>query len=183
MFCIKCGERLAEGASFCTKCGNKQESLVANIQATTKTDTFDNTTNHSAPQRNVMAQHGISISGISKQKIILLAIAAIGIISAFLPWVSMLGINTSGIQGDGWLTIVTFGAVIPVCLRGDRTQTLGSIAGWICRGVGLTNVGIAVNLINNVSGLEWFGATVGAGGYLMLLAGIAVFAVSFWRIR
>ena len=118
----------------------------------------------------------------NKQRIILVAIAAVGAISTFLPWAtsSIFGatISVSGLSGDGLFALVAFivAAVIPFI--GNRTEPLPQIKfGVVAAGA----IGAIVALIAfiNVGGQPML--SVGFGLYLSILVGIALAVVPFLK--
>lgn len=77
-----------------------------------------------------------------KQRKTLSILAGVGVLTAFLPWVSVLGlIAVSGIDlREGWIVVGIFGAALVVALLGDRATPL---AGWARGAIGALGAGAA----------------------------------------
>jgi hypothetical protein len=101
-----------------------------------------------------------------------MAASIIGIVAAFLPWASItilgLTVTVSGIEGDGFITLVLFAVSLALCFIGTRSEPLGKIK-FICAVIGIACAAIAL-----FSPIE-------IGGILTLLAGISVCIFSFIR--
>jgi len=110
----------------------------------------------------------------SKQRMVLIIASVIGIVAAFLPWVSItiLGVTAtvSGIEGDGMITLILFIIVGVICVLGNRAEPLGKIK-FLCA---LLGAGCAVVALF---------APVEIGGILTLLTGIGVCILSFLRME
>ena len=119
-----------------------------------------------------------------KQRIIIIVIAALGMLATFMPWIKapIIG-SVDGTDGDGWITLALFAVALAISLLGDRTQKIktkklyiASLAGIIAAGIGIldiTNVKSSMDDINSIfSGT--LNISVGYGLYLIVLAGIAI---------
>ena len=60
----------------------------------------------------------------NKQRLAILITGVLGALGSFLPWVSVLGMSVSGINGDGQLTLILMLPAIILSLVGDRKQNL-----------------------------------------------------------
>lgn len=115
-----------------------------------------------------------------KQRLFIVIAAAIGIISAFLPWVkvSFLGFSTSasGIEGgDGWLSLALFAAAGGLAfVSGDRNAVLDGSMKKAVAGIGAGAAGFMIIEFLRI-GFQFSSF----GVYLSLLAGIAVMALPF----
>ncbi|MBK7129487.1 MAG: hypothetical protein IPM74_06765 [Crocinitomicaceae bacterium] len=115
-----------------------------------------------------------------KQRLFVVIAAAVGIISAFLPWarVSMFGYSASvnGIDGgDGWLSIGLFGVAAGLAIaNGDKTKVLEGTMKKAVAGVG---AGAAAFMLIELLRIGFEFASFGV--YLSLLAGIGVMAIPF----
>ena len=129
----------------------------------------------------------------NKQRLAILILAAVGVISVFLPWVSMPLIGSvNGAHGIGWLVFVLYAATIVVSLLCDRTQPLAgkmlyaAIApSAVARLISLWKL---VEFKSSMAGAmednpfaEALGASVslGIGLILVVVAGFAVVAAGF----
>lgn len=99
------------------------------------------------------------------------------VVGAFLPWVSVLGINAYGIQGDGVLTLIlalaglVLLAVTSALFRPDRTQSKVSSIATLVLALIVTLIGL--NDTTNFAAI---------GIYLTLLGGIAWVVGSVWQL-
>lgn len=98
-------------------------------------------------------------------------------ISAFLPWVSILGISASGIEGDGVITLIC--ALVGLAALALSAEALG---GRIGRKPMLIVSGIAGAITALVGLLDMNGAAA-AGLYLTMFAGIAWVIAVVWDVR
>jgi hypothetical protein len=119
-----------------------------------------------------------------KQRIIVIVIAALGMLATFMPWVKapIIG-SVDGTDGDGWITLVLFAVALVMGLLGDRTQKIetkkmyiASIATAIAALVGIWDIIDAKSTIKDISGIfsESLNISVGYGLYLIVLAGLAM---------
>lgn len=108
---------------------------------------------------------------------ILLA-AAVGIISMFLPWVSVLGFSVNGMHGWGILVFLCFLGAGALSVMGDQTKNLEPVH-WLLTLVagGLAFLIMLVNLINASSALGFLG--IGFYGALVASAGVVGFAYMY----
>lgn len=99
--------------------------------------------------------------------------AAVVLVSAFLPWVSIFGLSVSGINGDGVITLILalIGLVAlaaslgigPVNLRPAATRIIELLAGLLVVLIGLIDlhgvsaIGLYLTLL---AGLVWAGAAI-----------------------
>ena len=95
-----------------------------------------------------------------KARSICVVSAGIVVLSAFLPWVSVLGFSKSGIQGDGVITLVCAGVGLALVWRGKL--------GWI----GQLAPAVLV-ILTGLYDLNEAGNLAAIGLYLTFLAGIA----------
>lgn len=116
-----------------------------------------------------------------KQRLGVIVAAALGIVSAFLPWakVSLFGMSISAKGtdgGDGFLTIALFAvAGIFAFLGTDRTKAID--AGKV-KTVAIMGAVITVFMLLELLVFIGFSYS-GIGVYLSLIAGLAVLAVPF----
>jgi hypothetical protein len=104
-------------------------------------------------------------------RLTLIGAALAAIVGAFLPWVSVLGISVSGINGDGVITL-TAGLVMLIlglaCLSRHVAATIVlSVAGGLCS---LIVLAVGVYDWNHVTSA---GVTAGSGLTLTALSGVA----------
>ena len=132
----------------------------------------------------------------NKQKIVLVVIAAVGILATFMPWVNVPivgSINGTQGGGPGWITLGLFAVALVVSLLGDRSKALISPNLY---GVVLPGAIAAIYAIYKIvkfrsamgdmdGGDNPFAAalgssvSVGVGLYLVALVGIALVIVPF----
>ena len=124
------------------------------------------------------------INKMHKQRLVIIIAAAIGVISAFLPWASIDGgflgrVSVNGIQGDGLITFLAFIAAGVLAFLGDQKQPITTDAKfkWGIVGTGALAALIAVIAMINVSGVPF--TSVGFGVYLSILAGAVIVAIPF----
>lgn len=116
-----------------------------------------------------------------KQRLFIVVAAAVGILSAFLPWwkVAFFGISGSitGIDnGDGWLSFAlcaTAGGLAAAV--GDRIKVL---EGSMKKTIGGIGAGLSVFMLFELI-RPAMGASSSYGMILSLLAGIAIMAIPF----
>lgn len=98
-------------------------------------------------------------------------------VSAFLPWVSVLGLSVSGINGDGQLTLIA--SVAGLVVLAAHT---GVISTRISRRVMLIVSGIGAALAAAV-GLYDMNGYAAIGLYLTLFGGLAWVVAVIWDVR
>lgn len=128
---------------------------------------------------------------INIQRKLMLIAGALGIISVFLPWisVSMMGMSNSlsGFRGTGIVVFLAFAASIIIALTGDQSKTLDSkmwLAALAAGVIALLFTIISFGTISNEFG-EGFGivdANYGVGIYLALIAAMGITAAA-WLYR
>jgi hypothetical protein len=96
-------------------------------------------------------------------------------LSAFLPWVSILGISVVGIQGDG---VITLGcAVVGAVMLALGTNLFGSARiPTIAKNI-VSILGASVTTLVGLGDMNGFAAI---GLYLTLLAGVAWLVAAIW---
>jgi hypothetical protein len=79
------------------------------------------------------------MNNINKQRLFIIVLAVIGIISVFLPWLKGSdGSSISGIAGKGfqsWGALLASAGTIVVCTLGETTQPLTGIYKWLAIGL------------------------------------------------
>jgi len=104
----------------------------------------------------------------SKQRKMVLISAAIGIISMFLPWVKIVGLN--GMRDWGIIVFLGFVVAAAMCLMGDQTKNLTRTNWMITLIAGsLALLILLISFLNSMSHLSWvnygfYGAWAGAVG-------------------
>lgn len=124
------------------------------------------------------------------QRTLMVVAAAAGIVSAFLPWVSMGIISVSGVDGaDGWLVIGLFGVPLIVGLAGGKHTPLsgGARASAILCGALGGALGVwklaDVSAMRDSDGVLARAIHAGAGLYLMVAAGGTLFILGVVKAR
>ncbi len=122
----------------------------------------------------------MNFQAMSKQRKFILIAALIGVISIFLPWVSVgfggFGITVNGFHSWGILCFLAFVGAGIIAYMGDQTSNLPKtmwFAALVCGGLSLLGVLIFLSEAGGASGF---------GLYIGLLAAIAV-AGSAWMFK
>ena len=110
----------------------------------------------------------------SKQRKMILIAAAVGVISMFLPWASILGFTANGMHGAGILVFICFLGAGFLSFTGDQTTNLNKL-NWMLT---LIAGGIAF-LITLINFFDAPKSIVGFGLYLSLAASAAVLAFAY----
>lgn len=119
-----------------------------------------------------------------KQRLFIAVAAALGVVSAFLPWatVSFFGMSAtvSGTQGgDGWISLALFATAAGMTIgMGDRAQQLEAKAKKSVAGIGAACIAFMAYELVSIMGAG-IGASAGIGVWLSLVAGLAVVALPF----
>jgi hypothetical protein len=113
-----------------------------------------------------------SWSALNQRQKIMAASMVVVAISAFLPWVSVLGISAIGIEGDGVITLVL--ALIALGVLVARSRVPNKVVRWTPL--------VAGGLVAFVGLYDMNGAAA-MGLYLTMFAGIAWTAAAIWEIR
>src|SRR5215207_8491815 len=114
----------------------------------------------------------------SKQRKMILIAAAVGEISMFLPWVSILGYSVSGMHGAGILVFLCFLAAGFLAFSGDQTTNLNKM-NWMLTLVagGIALLIMIINFIDGLSAISLF--SFGFWGALAASIGIVAFAYMY----
>lgn len=112
-----------------------------------------------------------------KQRLIILIIAVVGVISIFLPWVSSGVLNADGLNNGGKLSLIAFSVPIIICFLGDRNQPLisGVKYGIVAAGVVSALNGLIVLITLLAQNI--FDVSPGVGLLLTIMASITVAVV------
>lgn len=107
MFCIKCGNQLADGARFCPKCGFEVDAAPVSQGApgqTGQASAYQNAgpsqgqSNFASSASSAVSSIPREIAGVSIFSIVAIAVSAIALIFAFLPWLeSSYGLQSLGV--------------------------------------------------------------------------------------
>lgn len=122
-------------------------------------------------------------------------VAAIGVVSAFLPWITLPIIGSkSGVDGtDGWIAVGMFGVAAIIALAGPSVMGSGrrtwfGILGILGLGLGLWKISDVYSIQSQMAAEGGFGSrmaeaiSVGIGLWLLAAAGAGMI-VSAWLIR
>ena len=105
----------------------------------------------------------------------MLIAAAVGVVSMFLPWVSVLGFSANGMHGSGILVFLCFVAAGVFAYLGDQTTNLNQV-NWM---IALIAGGVAA-LIMVINFFDASGSgLLSIGFYGALLASLALIAFAF----
>jgi hypothetical protein len=127
----------------------------------------------------------------NKQRLFILAAAVLGIVSSFLPWITLPMGSISGIKGDGWLTLILFLVPTIISVIGNRNGKLTRMNLYIAMGPALLAGLIGLYKIidfnsslpdgDNPFALGIRSAmSIGIGLYLVVAAGLAVPAIGLF---
>ena len=112
----------------------------------------------------------------SKQRKMILIAAAVGVISMFLPWVSILGYSASGMHGAGILVFLCFLAAGFLSFTGDQTTNLNRMNWMLTLVAG--GIALLIMVINFFDGLSAIGL-YGIGFWGALIASICIVAFTY----
>jgi len=110
----------------------------------------------------------------NNQRKFLLGATAVGVLSVFLPWATILGFSVSGINGDGIVVLPLMATALILTIVGNRTNALGKKSKIATIALGVLTALIALMNINNFSAI---------GIYLTLMAGIATAVLPFLKLE
>jgi hypothetical protein len=119
----------------------------------------------------------------NKQRLIIAALAIIGMICTFLPWatVDILGASKTvkGTEGDGWITFVIFIIPLIFAFLGEKKQGLKfkQKMGVVIPGLLASFVGVIDVMDIKDKGGDMVG--LGIGLILLILIGVAIAVVPF----
>jgi len=109
----------------------------------------------------------------NKQRLAILAAAAVGVLATFLPWAGAMGFTVSGIQIPGGnkffgiANLVLFGVALALSLLGDRASKLEGSNRTLAAAAGIAAGVLAIITVCR----PYYG---GLGVWLAILAGIAL---------
>ncbi len=114
-----------------------------------------------------------------KKRMLILIIAVVGMIGAFLPWYTVFGtMNVSGTEDGGWLTLILFAAGGAIAFfTGDKMEPLKKkfLSGvWIPAAIAFLL--ILTKIFKSRPG----GISLGIGIWVVALAGLAQIFVTFF---
>lgn len=111
-----------------------------------------------------------------RQRLGIMVASLVGILSAFLAWISFGGFVKTGTEGDGMITLILFAVCLVLVVLKDRGDRLPTPLMTVVVILGLLSAAIALINILDVSKL---GADmVGVGMWLTLASGVAVAALA-----
>ncbi|RYF79734.1 MAG: hypothetical protein EON98_14265 [Chitinophagaceae bacterium] len=118
----------------------------------------------------------MNFESMTKQRKMMLVAAAVGIISVFLPWVSIFGYSVNGMHGWGVLVFICFLVTGAVAFLGDQTTNLTSTS-WMIALIasGLAAVLMVINFFVDMDKLRY----LGFGFYISLAASLALVAFTY----
>lgn len=118
-----------------------------------------------------------------KQKLATIGAAGLGVVSSFLPWVTInmlfVSKSASGIDGgDGYISMLLFLIIITIALVGGLSENYTkksliaiTVLGGLCSLLGLYEIGN----IKDASKV----ASIGIGLFLLILSGVATIVSAF----
>lgn len=132
----------------------------------------------------------------NKQRLALLAVASIGMLCTFLPWISVpFAGSINGTKGDGWFTFLFFGVSLALSFLGDKSEEVSGTKFWAASlfalfagGLGLYKIIDFNSKMSNLSENPFAQAisasvSVEFGLYLLALAGIVFPVLGFFLRR
>jgi len=121
----------------------------------------------------------------SKQRKYILIAAAVGIVSVFLPWmtIGMMGMSdsTNGFRSYGIVVFIAFAGAVVISLMNDQTKTLDQTMWMIALTAGAAALIFTILFFTNLNGT--FGmVSAGFGLWISLVASAGVLA-SAWLFK
>lgn len=125
----------------------------------------------------------------NKQRLYILVISVIGMLAAFMPWLSATALrsitrNFDGVMGDGKITLALFAVACALCFVGNKQEKFEKNFVYGLWAIGGINIIVFIVLLINAnkatSAVAGFGSlSVSHGAYLTFLAavGLIVFSV------
>ena len=125
------------------------------------------------------------------QRVIILSLAFLGIVSTFLPWVTLSSIlgsySIDGTSGNGWFSLILFSVCIVLTLLSDiRTPIQGAFFYGVLISSTLAGLIGLMELLNGSGKLDGFvgnliqsSIEIGWGMYLLLFCGFGIPLVLF----
>ena len=121
----------------------------------------------------------------SRQRKFIMIAAAAGIISVFLPWVtvSIFGESqsTNGFRSYGIVVFLAFAATSIISLSGNQTKTLDQTMWIIAMSTGIIALLFAIIFLTNMSG--GFGMVHGGFGIWIAITASAGIIISAWMFK
>jgi hypothetical protein len=123
-----------------------------------------------------------AIAGFSLQRIIILAISILGIISSVaIPWASAMGIiSLYGTAGDGWITLFLYGlALVATLCVGNRLMPI--TGAWLLAILIPSGIASLIGFYDcwNISDKAQGAVSIGLGLILVVACGVASIIVLF----
>lgn len=171
-YCPDCGAELDENDRFCRECGYETEPASDSGAPTDERRPRD----RDPERRESPAQS----DGFSRGQMVVFAGAAVTVVGAFLPWVTIdaLGISRSGIDADGVITLVL--ALVAgggAAVRWGRWARVGvGVAGALTAGIGLLYVADPLAGSGVTNQLARAAISPGSGLYVTALGGLVMLA-------
>lgn len=128
----------------------------------------------------------------SRQRQFVAAAAAVGMLSTFLPWVTIpIFGSINGSKGDGWITFALFLVPLLISILGDRTYPVSGkkilflvLPALLSAVIGIWKIIDFNKQMGSLRGEDAFsqfmgsGVSIGYGLYLLVIAGIALTVVA-----
>jgi hypothetical protein len=172
-YCSECGAELTAANRFCTECGAEVDPEGA--------AGGDNggATRRSPEGRTTGRTRATDTSGgfTTGQKVVFVG-AAVTVVGAFLPWISVLGASKSGIDADGVFTLV-FGLLAAggTVVRWGKWAKVGvAVLGVLTAGIGLLYIADPLAGTEAASQFARMAVDPGLGLYVTALGGVGILA-------
>jgi hypothetical protein len=129
-----------------------------------------------------------------KQRKLILIAAIVGIISIFLPWITIsaggpglnMSVNRNGFHGSGVVVFLAFAATVILVLTGDEKMSLRRTSWIIALALGLVAllfIGICMSNLSGVTGgYGLVDASIGFGLWIALAASLGILG-SAWLLK
>jgi len=79
-----------------------------------------------------------------KYRVFVIALAVLGMIATFMPWVSTLGFRASGASSQNWITFILFGLMLMIIFLSDTKWLKQDKSKWMIISLSCINGGIAL---------------------------------------
>lgn len=179
-YCAECGVELDETDRFCRECGHETDPASSpdpSPQTRSRGETNRGSAPEAEPEPAVPADQS---TGFTTGQKVVFAGAAVTVVGAFLPWITIggLGVSKSGIDADGVLTLA-FGLVAgggAVVRWGRWARVAVAALGLLTAGIGVVYIADPLAGSGVTSQLARAAIEPASGLYVTALGGIVMLA-------